>query len=754
MKKRLTYSTLVVLLFIAMSPAIFSQSASGDLINLGIAYPVQVVWDAKALVANKSTAIRLFIQSTFTSRVWVDINVTYNLGMNWYLETGPYGDGIPIDPGYNTVYIPGGPTFPARPIGWWTSPIALFWNRTGNDDNIGVSVDPSNEITEANESNNDCGFDTVRIAKSRKLRILVARAWHFSGEDWGILHEKLRENMRFVLATYPVADNMFSWSVGRNLSSSYTPGLFDADYYYHWYIQDLSVEARCLGYDKVVVLIHGRKYYDPWWGLAVGMLREPEDRVPVIVVDNGIMAISDLIAHEIGHTYYLWHPHDIGPPVNETMRYWVLYRDYQRRASTFMSYRSRLPEGVPIDVRWIDNGRYDSDPKTWIDLTELGTEVDGTWRWNLFDQLTSPEVRIPVIVISGFIFNNGTVDFDKDWYRLQKGKPDILSGQVAPQKGNYTILMLNEERQVLSQTSFNASFTYLLTDSNDTLTKQKTDTAPFVFSLPFFEDTRFIQIRNSTGQILAERTITTNSPTVEVIFPNGGEYLKAGANYTITWKAYDQDGDELSYLIAYSQDNGENWIPLASNVKEKQYVWDTSSVSQGNRYLIKVIATDGINTGEDMSDNPFEILDLTPPVISNITQSPPQDMVQPNRTVIVKANVTDLNSGVHNVTLSYRYAINNETTWSAWKNISMTPETEITYTGNISGFSTGALVHYKVFAIDNASNIAVSDNNGKYYVYEVIPEFPSYAVFSILIPISVIAIVLAKKKHNKACNKS
>ena len=747
-------SVLTVLLLISMAPFIGFSADTGDIINLGIAYPVQVVWDAKALVANKSTAIRLFVQSTFTSRVWVDINVTYNFGMNWYLETGPYGNGVPIDPGYNTVYIPGGPAFPAKPIGWWTHPIALFWNRTGNDENIRVSVDPSNKITEINESNNDCGFDTVRIVKSGKLRILVSRAWRFGSEYWEILHGKLRENMRFVLATYPVADNMFSWSIGRNLSSSYTPGLFDADYYYRWYIQDLSVEARCLGYDRVVVLIHGRKYYDPWWGLAVGMLKEPEDRVPVIVVDNGIMAISDLIAHELGHTYYLWHPHDIGPPVNETMRYWVLYRDYQRRASTFMSYKSKLPEGVPKDVRWIDNGRYDSDPKTWIDLTEYGTEVDGTWRWNLFDQLTSPEILIPVIVISGLIFDNGTINCNKNWYQLPKGKPDILTGQVAPQTGNYTILMLNDKKQVLSQTSFNASFTYFLTDSNDTLIKEETDTVPFVFSLPFFEGTRFIQIRNSTGQVLVERTITVNSPTVEVTFPNGGESLKVGSDYTITWKASDQDEDELSYLIAYSQDNGENWIPLASNIKEKQYVWDLSSVSQGDRYLIKVIATDGINTGEDMSDDPFEILDLTPPVISHVTQSPPQDMVKPNQPVIIKANVTDLNSGVRNVTLSYRYAVNNKTTWSAWKNISMTPETEITYTGNISGFPAGTFVQYKIFAFDNASNIAVSDNNGKYYVYEVIPEFPPYTVFSILMTVSVIAIILAKKTRNKPHNKS
>jgi len=36
-------------------------------------------------------------------------------------------------------------------------------------------------------------------------------------------------------------------------------------------------------------------------------------------------------------------------------------------------------------------------------------------------------------------------------------------------------------------------------------------------------------------------------------------------------------------------------------------VWDISRLLPGTQYLIKVVATDGINTGQDVSDAPFTI---------------------------------------------------------------------------------------------------------------------------------------------------
>jgi len=748
----------ITLMLAAVLNVSSSPSSTGDLINHGIAYPVQVVWQfsdtAKGLVANKSTAIRVFVESTFTERVWVEINVTYNFGTQWYVERGRDGNGIPIDPGYNTIYIPDGPAFPADPLGWGRYPhISLLWTRTGLDSKIEVIVNPL-EVQETDETNNRCTFEAVNVVKSRPLKILVVPLTTDSSR-WSIA---LDHQMNFLRDTYPVADDSISVTLGEQVQvvdfSRY--GGPSEDLLYNLYIRDLSEEARILGYDRVVAVISQSLRFG-WSGNAIGMLREPEDRIPVVVVDialsqnvlavegssdwAGIVSHAKLVAHEIGHTFYLWHPHDIGTRVYDAKCYWVKAREYGETVNTFMSYRA-----PPC---WIDEGRYNSDPKTWIDLSEYDTEVDGTWQWNLFDQLTTPTICIPTVLLGGWIFLNGTVKLDQNWYRIPEGIPDLLPGQVAPQMGDYTIFLLNNVQQVLSQMSFNVSFTYLF-DLNGTLVKKKTEAVPFLFNVPYVDGTSFIQIRNATGHILQERVITANPPVVSVTFPNGGESLKIGTNYAITWESYDPDGDELNYLVAYSRDGGETWIPLANNLNETYYVWNTSNLVAGDKYLVKVIATDGINTGEDESNSTFTTVDLTPPVISNVTQHPLPDSVQPNKNVTVHANVSDVNSGVKNVALSYRHSINNGSTWSPWANVTMNPQTGNTFNGSILGFSDGTFVQYKIFAVDNSNNSAVNNNAGKYYVYTVIPEFPSILIMPLFMISTLLAVLVYKRRHPHA----
>jgi hypothetical protein len=120
------------------------------------------------------------------------------------------------------------------------------------------------------------------------------------------------------------------------------------------------------------------------------------------------------------------------------------------------------------------------------------------------------------------------------------------------------------------------------------------------------EGTRFIQIQDADGQVLAERMVSYNSPNVQIIHPNGGEEFKVGDKIDIEWEGYDQDQDTLRYTLAYSNDSGQNWIPLAFDIKDTFFEWNTFDQGTGE-YLIKVIASDGVNVGEDISDGKFTI---------------------------------------------------------------------------------------------------------------------------------------------------
>jgi hypothetical protein len=48
------------------------------------------------------------------------------------------------------------------------------------------------------------------------------------------------------------------------------------------YARDLSTQARILHYDRVVI-VRVMGHVGVWSGKAIGMVREPEDRVPVVV---------------------------------------------------------------------------------------------------------------------------------------------------------------------------------------------------------------------------------------------------------------------------------------------------------------------------------------------------------------------------------------------------------------------------------------------------------------------------------------
>ncbi|MGB9854306.1 MAG: OmpL47-type beta-barrel domain-containing protein [Candidatus Bathyarchaeales archaeon] len=135
------------------------------------------------------------------------------------------------------------------------------------------------------------------------------------------------------------------------------------------------------------------------------------------------------------------------------------------------------------------------------------------------------------------------------------------------------------------------------------------------------------------------------------------------------------------------------------------------------------------------------ILDTTPPLIVAVNRQPDGD-VEPSQTVKIFVNVTDSLSGVGNVILSYN--INNSSTWTY---ITMTLNvTSGLYEGIILGQQADTLVKYKIIAYDNAGNHVVEDNDGQYYVYTVVPEFPSLIILLALMAFLAYFLNVAKKK--------
>jgi hypothetical protein len=168
------------------------------------------------------------------------------------------------------------------------------------------------------------------------------------------------------------------------------------------------------------------------------------------------------------------------------------------------------------------------------------------------------------------------------------------------------------------------------------------DTGPIQFVVPW-EDGTIAIVFKFNGMEIGRRTASPNAPLVQVLTPQGGENWGPTEQQTITWTASDADGDPLSYRVQYSPDNGGTWVPLSEEIQETSLTIDTANLPGGNHGMIRVLASDGFNTGEGYSNDLFSVAAKPPEVyIAN-----PQDNNQlpPGWPVILNAYGTDAEDG-------------------------------------------------------------------------------------------------------------
>jgi hypothetical protein len=107
------------------------------------------------------------------------------------------------------------------------------------------------------------------------------------------------------------------------------------------------------------------------------------------------------------------------------------------------------------------------------------------------------------------------------------------------------------------------------------------------------------------GTLLAERNASPNAPQVTLLSPNHGENWTG--MQTITWQAADLDGDPLTYTVEYSPDGGQTWTPLNTGLTTPSLRVDFDTVPGSNNALVRVSASDGMNTTSDASDGTFGV---------------------------------------------------------------------------------------------------------------------------------------------------
>ena len=391
---------------------------------------IQVVKDPKECIINKAAALYVDVYSTFSYQVNADFSFTYSFEEYTYNERGPQLDGVPLKPGLNTVYLPGGPVIhQSGTTSAWSSEQGVFlkWTKTGTDTiKLKIKVH-SKDVHETVKDNNFIKTSKTFI-DSKDLNILVLPVYFPNAEPpvggncpFTLVNDLKDKQSQYILDTFPVSEKHFKYIISSALPiyndsnnpipRTNTNGEFE-NWLLNYVVPEAEKEMKNMNFNRVVIVLHSDWFFDNWFtmhqtianllwtGYAIGRKCEPHDQAPIVVFNinppDWWLAIplhpqeqiyENYIAHEISHTYFLWHPDDIDDPnphIDDCIRFDVINRNYGQNARNLMSKTNFWGTGsYDYSIAWIDKGRYENNPKLPYTPSNLPQNL---FSWNLLDQ--------------------------------------------------------------------------------------------------------------------------------------------------------------------------------------------------------------------------------------------------------------------------------------------------------------------------------------------------------------------------------
>ena len=260
-----------------------------------------------------------------------------------------------------------------------------------------------------------------------------------------------------------------------------------------------------------------------------------------------------------------------------------------------MSYCGNLPLPFAQSVfRWISDFTYNG----------IRTEINNRFSSSSASaSLTGPALDHLVV--------RGTVDFLNDTAEFVPFS--LISSPIPlppPPPGDFTLQLLEAGNNVLVEVPFQP------TEYRADFPAEEPNAGTFL--IPVLADSDFKQaVVLHNGNTLASISASPNAPTVQVIFPNGGEGV-SGIQTTLQWTGSDPDGDSLTYLVQFSADGGNTWKTLIADWPSQSYDVELSFLKETTNGLIRVVASDGFNTARDDSDGPFSTPN-NPPQVSIVS---------------------------------------------------------------------------------------------------------------------------------------
>jgi SagB-type dehydrogenase family enzyme len=437
----------------------------------------------------------------------------------------------------------------------------------------------------------------------------------------------------------------------------------------------------------------------------------------------------------------------LGLPGNENVLYKMPlgyplppYANYQNLMPTFRPSSLELPEIQDSDVSLVEaldsifsSHDWSNNPVTRQELSQILWAGYGYSYYE--DTGTSPPTRHRTVPSSGGYYPM------KVYAANSSGVYEYL-----PEQHTLTTIVTGDRRPSIAQASGNAW----------------ASSAPLIIALAYVEDSRpyiggeetYVEVGLITQNVYLEsaawgliadwgKADIDEEAMREALGLIGETHLHPASIITVGHPSY------FNLTITSTEGGTTDPVPGTYNYQATSSVNVTAIPSSGYSFDYWLL------DGEERTENPITVImdtnhtleavfvDDIPPEISVPVQEPLENVVA-YQNVTVTVNVTEVGSGLYNITLWY--STNNGTTWTP---LNMTEISTSIYQTTIPGHENCTWVTYKIIAYDNNGNEAINDNHGYCYIYHVIPEFPSALIMPLFMTTTLLAVIIYRGKHSK-----
>lgn len=223
--------------------------------------------------------------------------------------------------------------------------------------------------------------------------------------------------------------------------------------------------------------------------------------------------------------------------------------------------------------RWVSDYTYEA----------MRSRIDTTWDLPLFSPMLSlVETDVPAVLVAGIVEVDGSAGDITDIYQITATKT------MTPNNGDFSIVLKDGIGTNLAVYDFDPGQPSEGTES------------VFSFLLPWENGAEQIVLLYQ-GAELDQHNASSNPPEVNITSPITATNWTDPVE-TVTWIATDSDGDDLTFAIQYSPDGGVSWQTLTTGESGTSYAVSRATLPGSSSARIRILASDGFQTGEDVSD--------------------------------------------------------------------------------------------------------------------------------------------------------